>query len=124
MQLNNFWRGISSDWRIGRAYIPQEDMERFDYSESDLAARLINPKLIDLLEFEFERTEGYYDIGRRSVKLLASGNWAVMSALDIYRGILTSIRRNHYDVFSRRAGPSYMQKIGLALKSYWFMRKS
>ncbi|MDD1753275.1 MAG: squalene/phytoene synthase family protein [Methanotrichaceae archaeon] len=118
MQLNNFWRGISSDWRIGRAYIPQEDMERFGYSESDLAARRINPKLIDLLEFEFERTGSYYDIARQSVKSLANGNWAVMSVLEIYRGIMTSIRRNHYDVFSQRAGPGYVRKIGLAFKSY------
>lgn len=124
MQLSNFWRDIGLDWGIGRVYLPQEDMERFVYSESDLAARRINPKLINLLEFEFKRTEGYYDIARKSVKLLASGNWAVMSALEIYHGILTSIRRNHYDVFSRRAGPGYARKIGLAFKSYWHLRKS
>ena len=47
-------------------------MERIGYSESDLAARRINKKFIDLLEFEFERTEGYYDIARQSVKSLAS----------------------------------------------------
>ena len=123
MQLSNFWRDIGSDWRIGRIYIPLEDMERFGYTESDLAARLINPKFIDLLEFEFERTEGYYDTARPSVKFLASGNWAVMCALEIYRGIMTSIRRNHYDVFSRRAGPGNVRKIGLALKSYWRIRK-
>jgi len=124
MQLSNFWRDIGSDWSIGRVYIPQEDMERFGYSESDLAARRISPELIDLLEFEFERTEGYYNIARQSVKLLASGNFAVMSALEIYRSILTSIRRNHYDVFSRRAGPGYVRKIGLAFKSYWYIWKS
>lgn len=124
MQLSNFWRDIGSDWRIGRVYIPQEDMERFGYSESDLAAKRISPKLIDLLEFEFGRTEDYYDIARQSVKSLASGNWAVMSALEIYRCILTSIRRNHYDVFSQRAGPSYVRKIGLAFKSYWYIWKS
>jgi len=124
MQLSNFWRDIGSDWLLGRVYIPQEDMERFGYSESDLAARRIDPKLIDLLEFEFKRTECYYDIARQSVKSLASGNWAVMSALEIYRSILASIRRNHYDVFGRRAGPGNMRKIGLAFKSYWRIRKS
>jgi len=124
MQLSNFWRDIGSDWRIGRIYIPLEDMERFGYCESDLAARRINTKLIDLLEFEFGRTEGYYDIARQSVKLLASGDWAVMCALEIYRGIMTGIRRNHYDVFSRHAGPGNVRKIGLALKSYWRIRKA
>jgi phytoene synthase len=124
MQLSNFWRDIGSDWGLGRVYIPQEDMKRFDYNESDLAASRINPRLIDLLEFEFKRTEDYYGIARQSVKLLASGNWAVMSALEFYRDILASIRRNHYDVFNKRAGPGYVRKIGLALKSYGYIWKS
>ena len=124
MQLSNFWRDIGSDWCIGRIYIPQEDMERFGYREDDLAARSISPEFIDLLEFELGRTEDYYAIARQSVKMLASGNWAVMSALEIYRGILASIRRNHYDVFNRRAGPGYARKFGLALKSYWLLQKS
>jgi phytoene synthase len=124
MQLSNFWRDIGPDWRIGRVYIPQEDMERFGYRESDLAAGRISANLIDLLEFEIERTEGYYAIARQSVKMLESGRWAVMSALEIYQGILTSIRRNHYDVFSRRAGSGPARKFGLALKSYWLLRKS
>ncbi len=123
MQLSNFWRDIGSDWRMGRIYIPQEDMQRFRYSESDLSAGSISPNFIELLESEFERTEDYYAIARQSVKMLASGNWAVMSALEIYRGILASIRRNHYDVFSRRAGSGYARKFGLALKSYWLLRK-
>ena len=124
MQLSNFWRDIGYDWRIGRVYIPQEDMERFGYRESDLAAGRISQNFIDLLEFEFERTEGYYTVASQSVKKLASGRWAVMSALEIYRGILASIRRNHYDVFSRRAGPGYARKLGIAVKSYWMLRKS
>jgi 15-cis-phytoene synthase len=124
MQLSNFWRDIGYDWSIGRVYIPQEDLERFGYRESDLKAGNINQNFIDLLEFEFERTEGYYDIARQSVKMLDSGRWAVMSALEIYRGILASIRRNDYNVFTRRAGPGYARKFGLALKSYWNIRKS
>jgi 15-cis-phytoene synthase len=124
MQLSNFWRDIGADWRIGRVYIPQEDLERFGYSEDDLAAGSVSQNFIDLLEFEFERTDDYYGIARRSVKTLASGRWAVMSALEIYQGILASIRRNHYDVFSQRAGPGYARKFGLALKAYWLLRKS
>jgi phytoene synthase len=122
--LSNFWRDIGYDWGIGRIYIPQEDMQRFGYRESDLASGIINQSFIDLLEFEFERTDDYYAIARQNVKVLASGNWAVMSALEIYRSILASIRRNHYDVFNRRAGPGSMRKLGLAFKSYWFLRQS
>ena len=124
MQLSNFWRDIGSDWRIGRVYIPQEDLQHFGYSEDDLAAGTISPNLIDLLEFEFERTDDYYADARQGVKMLASGRWAVSCALEIYRGILASIRRNGYDVFSRRAGSGRVRKIGFAMKSYWLLRKS
>ncbi|MCC6906000.1 MAG: phytoene/squalene synthase family protein, partial [Anaerolineae bacterium] len=50
MQLSNFWRDIWQDWvRGGRIYIPQEDLDRFGYSEADLAARRINQNLSDLM---------------------------------------------------------------------------
>jgi len=117
MQLSNFWRDIGEDWRIGRVYLPQEDLEKFRYSENDLAANRITPAFIDLLEYEFERTERYYAKARQSVKLLATGRWGVMSALEIYRAILANIRRNHYDVFNRRARASTIQKTGLVIKS-------
>ena len=117
MQLSNFWRDIGEDWGIGRVYIPQEDLWTFGYSENDLAASHITPAFIALLEFEFERTERYYDRARESVKMLATGRWGVMSALEIYRAILSNIRRNRYDVFSQRARASTLQKAGLVVKS-------
>jgi phytoene synthase len=117
MQLSNFWRDIGHDWTIGRVYIPQEDLEMFHYSELDLAEQRINTNLVSLLEFQFERTERFYQISREKVNLLDSGRWAVFCALEIYQSILDSIRRNRYDVFTRRAGTSGIQKFRLALKS-------
>lgn len=119
MQLSNFWRDIGADWNINRVYIPQEDLERFGYGEADLAAQRINAKWINLLEFEFHRTEGYYAHARRSVVCLASGRWAVMSGLEVYHAILDGIRRNQYDVFSRRANTSRLQKLRLAVVALW-----
>jgi phytoene synthase len=119
MQLSNFWRDIGQDWGIGRVYIPQEDMERFGYTEADIAAKRVNSQLIDLLEFEIGRTEAYYEQARTGVVLLGSGQWGVMSALEIYRAILLSIRRNQYDVFTKRAGTSKWQKLALAASARW-----
>jgi 15-cis-phytoene synthase len=122
MQLSNFWRDIGYDWGIQRVYIPQEDLEHFNYTEADLAAGRITPDFIDLLEYEFERTEGYYRQARSSVSMLASGRWAVMSGLEVYRSIIASIRRNGYDVFSQPAGSSKARKFGLAIKSLWYIK--
>jgi phytoene synthase len=114
MQLSNFWRDVGYDWSIGRVYLPQEDLERFGYTEADLAAGRVTARLIELLEFQFERTECYYAHARQAVALLDRGRWAVMSGLEVYRALLNGIRRNRYNVFDRRAGTNTIQKVGLA----------
>jgi phytoene synthase len=123
MQLSNFWRDIGEDWERGRIYIPQEDMERFHYSEDDLAAHRINRNLINLLEFEFQRTETYYEQARAGVGLLASGQLGVMSSLEFYHAILPGIRHNGYNIFTRRAETTRQQKIGLIVQAWWQTRQ-
>lgn len=117
MQLSNFWRDIGQDWRIGRVYIPQEDMDLFQVGEDTLAAGQSSDRFSELLEFEVDRTQQYYESAREGIRMLASGQWGVMSALLIYQAILDSIRANNYDVFSRRARTNLLQKIILIVKS-------
>jgi phytoene synthase len=124
MQLSNFWRDIAEDWQRGRIYIPLEDMQRFNYNEDDLNASRLNDNFIRLLEYQLVRTEDYYAEARQSVRMLAGGRWAIMTALNIYQAILTSIRSNRYDVFSRRARASKIEKIRHALNAYWTVRRS
>jgi phytoene synthase len=94
-------------------------MARFGVTEDDLAARRINRNFIRLLEFEFKRTEGYYAHAQDSVKMLAAGRWGIMSSLEIYRAILSGIRRHGYDIFSRRARTNKLQKLGLVTRAGW-----
>jgi phytoene synthase len=118
MQLSNFWRDIGQDWGIGRIYIPQEDLERFGVDEQDFGRGEVTPAWVDLLEFEFQRTEAYYQHAIAGVSSLASGRVGVMSALLIYRAIMSSIRRNDYDVFSQRARTTRWEKTRLVLRAF------
>ena len=117
MQLSNFWRDIGPDWRIGRVYLPGEDLARFRVTEADLAEGRVTPDFIALLEFEMARAEAYYRTARIGVRRLATGRVGVMAALEVYRGIHAAIRRNGYDVFTRRASTTRRQKLGLALRA-------
>ena len=38
LQLTNFWQDVARDYEKGRIYLPQEDLQRFGYSEAELAA--------------------------------------------------------------------------------------
>lgn len=119
MQLSNFWRDVGQDYRIGRIYLPLEDMARFGVGEDDLAAGRVTGAFIALLEFEMARTEAYYNHAAQGVARLAAGRWGVMAALEVYRAIHNSIRRNGYDVFNKRATTSKAQKLGLAARAQW-----
>ena len=103
LQLTNFWQDIAVDLRKGRVYLPQEDMERFHYSEEELRQGTINDAFCALMAFEVERTRGLFAEGlklldmvdgrlRLNLKLFSLGGLAVLEALE----------RNGYDVFHQR----------------------
>jgi phytoene synthase len=119
MQLSNFLRDIGQDYRIGRIYLPQEDLDRFGVSESDLEQGRVTPQFIQLMEFEMKRALSYYARAIQGVSMLAAGRWGVMSGLAIYRAILADIRRIRYDVFNRRADISKPAQLALVGWSWW-----
>ena len=122
MQLSNFWRDIGEDWRRGRVYIPQEDLAEFGVSEEDLAKSRFTEPLRELMRFEIRRTQDYYKSALQGVPMLASGRWGVMSALLIYRAILTALEQQGYDPFVQRARASGPRKALLAAKGWWSTR--
>lgn len=124
MQLSNFWRDVGQDYRIGRIYFPQEDMARFEVTEDDLVEQRIDSKFIALMEFEMTRTDEYYRHALPGIKRLAEGRWGVVAALEVYHAIHDSIRRNGYDVFTKRATTSKWQKMRLATRGQWRLHRA
>jgi phytoene synthase len=118
MQLSNFLRDIGYDWSIGRVYLPIEDLDRFNISETDLANKKVDQKFMRLMEFECERAEQFYSQAYAGVNMLATGRWGVMSGLQIYRSILVDIRRLNFDVYNHRPDPTTSQKLRLVAKSW------
>src|SRR6266852_4322985 len=54
LQLTNFWQDVARDFAISRVYLPEEDRQRFGYSESDLQNHRYTPSFVELMEFEVE----------------------------------------------------------------------
>lgn len=112
MQLTNFWRDIGEDWRTrGRIYLPLEDMERFGYTEAMLANGVMNDQFLELMRFEITRARSFYaasDLGIPSIT--PSCQLPVKLAHVLYSRILDKIEANDYDVFTRRARTSGLEK--------------
>lgn len=123
LQLTNILRDVGEDAARGRIYLPQEDLRRFGYGEADLHCARIDDRFRALMEFEMGRAEHLYDEGCAGLGYLSDeGRFAIASAINVYRAILTKIRRNDYDVFHRRAYLSLADKL-LMLPHVWWQCK-
>jgi phytoene synthase len=117
MQLSNFLRDVAEDWRRGRVYLPLEDLKRFGYREEDLAAGVVDGRLVSLMRFEIERARKLYAYADEGIKYIPRGRrWPVMVARELYAGILGRIEARGYDVFSGRAETSRPRKLLVAAR--------
>jgi phytoene synthase len=113
MQLANILRDIHEDWRLrGKIYIPQDEMDHFGVTEEQIERGTITPQLRDLLAFQVGRAHSYFEKSEQGISMLtADGQFAVVAASRLYRGILYEIERNGYDVFARRPVVSTYRKV-------------
>jgi 15-cis-phytoene synthase len=116
LQLTNILRDIKADARRGRIYIPQEDLERFGYSEQELLNSVYNDRFVELMRFECGRAHEYF---HRAKAHLAEEDkplfYAARTMGNIYYLLLRRIERSHYDVFSRRVRLSAALKLLVAM---------
>ena len=103
-QLTNILRDVGEDRQRGRIYIPQADIEQFNYSEEELLQGKINKQWKSLMNFQLTRAREWFQKSEDGIKWLSSdARWPVWTSLRLYRGILDSIERLDYDVFNNRA---------------------
>jgi len=103
-QLTNILRDVGEDRHRGRIYLPQEDIEKFNYSEEELLKGKINKQWKALMNFQLKRAREWFQKSEDGIKWLSSdARWPVWTSLRLYRGILNSIERLDYDVFNNRA---------------------
>jgi len=103
-QLTNILRDVGEDRQRGRIYLPQADIEKFNYSEEELLQGKINKQWKSLMNFQLKRAREWFHKSEDGIKWLSSdARWPVWTSLRLYRGILDSIERLDYDVFNNRA---------------------
>ncbi|WP_437205017.1 phytoene/squalene synthase family protein [Planctomicrobium sp. SH664] len=120
-QLTNILRDVGEDARMGRIYLPQEDLQRFGYSTEDLSAGRRNGCFRDLMTFQWERARSYYIRSLELLDQLSPAGRRILSAfLELYGSLLENIRQADYDVFSRKIRVSRWKKLRIAARALWF----
>lgn len=118
-QLTNILRDVKEDAERDRIYLPLEDLRRFGVSEAELLRGDLTPNVRALLKFEAERAREFYRQAESLIPLVESaGRPTLRIMIQIYRGILTAIERNNYDVFSNRARVSTLHKLAIVARAW------
>ena len=103
LQLVNMWQDVQIDWRKGRVYLPQEDLDRFGVTENDIDARRLTSRWSALMQFEIDRARALLHFGAPLARRLP-GRAGFELRLVVQGGlrILERIEAARFDVFMNR----------------------
>lgn len=118
LQLTNFWQDIAVDLEKNRIYLPEEDLARFGYTETELANKIYNENFRRLILFQVERTMEFFDNGW-PLCLKIPGRFGMELRLTWLGGvaILKKIRSGAGDVLTKRPVLKKTDFIPLFLKA-------
>jgi len=113
LQMTNIIRDVGKDLLDGRVYLPQEDLTRFNYSETELQDRQYNERFVRLMEFEAIRAREFFSLA--AAALPSEDRRAMVPAQimsSIYRGLLRQMELDKFRVFEKEYRLSKMEKVG------------
>jgi phytoene synthase len=113
LQMTNIIRDVGKDMQNGRIYLPQEDLARFHYSETEMMQRHYNERFVQLMEFEAQRARQFF---ANAATALPTEDRRAMTPAEImasvYRGLLRRIELDKFRVFEKDYQLSKTEKAG------------
>src|SRR5262249_49107974 len=102
LQMTNIIRDVGKDLQNGRIYLPQEDLGRFHYPETELIQRQYNERFVQLMEFQARRARQFF---ANAAAALPGEDRKAMAPAEImrsvYRGLLRRIELDKFRVFEK-----------------------
>ena len=118
-QLTNIIRDVKEDALMGRIYMPQEDLTRFqlapeEFSIVKLQNSLSAANLRPLLEFEAGRARELYAAAEKLIPLIDDDSRPALWALvEIYRRLLGKIAARDFNVFADKVRLTTLEKLSV-----------
>jgi phytoene synthase len=113
LQMTNIIRDVGKDLRNGRIYLPQEDLARFHYSETELTRQQYNERFVQLMELQASRARQFF---ANAEAALPDEDRKAMTPAEImasvYRGLLRRIELDKFRVFEKEYRLSKLEKAG------------
>lgn len=124
LQVTNILRDLGPDARLGRFYLPLEDLARFGLTEADVLRPGADPRRTELLRFEAGRARAFYEEAARLVR----GRERVLCAAEImgaiYRKLLDEVERRGFPLAEPVVRLSRPRKGVIAIRTWLRVRRA
>ena len=118
-QLTNIIRDVKEDASMGRVYLPEEDLAKFQISGSELLTTPDPARFRPVLALEADRAREFYSSGDALIPYVAEDSPpALWVLLTIYRSLLEKIAEKQYDVFAAKISLSTSEKLRILAKGF------
>ena len=120
-QLTNIIRDVGEDARRGRIYLPLDELKKAKVSEDDILQSRETPQIKELIEYQIERAESYYDKALRELPAEdAKQQRTGLMMAAIYRTLLREIKADSAEkVLSRKTSLPPLRKFMLAARTFF-----
>ena len=118
-QLTNIIRDVKEDANMGRVYLPEEDLAKFQISGSELLTTPDPARFRPVLALEADRAREFYSSGDALIPYVAEDSQPALWVLvTIYRSLLEKIAEKQYDVFTAKISLSTSEKLRILAKGF------
>jgi len=116
LQLINIMRDVEEDARLGRVYLPQDELERFGVTDSGK----VTPAWQSFMAFQAQRARAHLDEGLRLLDSLDRRSaLCVATFAGLYSGQLDRMEANGFDVFGASCRLSTAEKLAVVARGLW-----
>jgi phytoene synthase len=114
VQLTNILRDVKEDHGLGRVYLPQEDLTRFEVSSiAD------SPAMRALLRHQAEKARKLYAAKEPLLRLVQPKTRPCLRAIiEVYERLLDKLEREDFAVFGDRVRLNNLQKFGILAQAW------
>jgi len=111
-QLTNIIRDVREDAALGRVYIPDEDLARYNVTPADFAKNEATLGIRELLRFEADRAWQIYEEGAELLDLVdADSRGTLWLLVHTYNALLARIESLDFAVFGERVRLSKSERM-------------
>src|SRR6266481_1392645 len=117
-QLTNIIRDVHEDHKLGRVYLPEEDLQRYGVSPEDFGRNEATLGIRELLRFESERAWQFYEAGSALLGLIdKDSRGALWLLVHTYSALLGRIELLDFAVFGERIRLTKAEKMMFIAKA-------